>query len=76
VLNKSTTVQAFLDLISTSFCNRRRQNLELNKQKMQRSTASLLTLMYSTARDLDGVGPGAQAWWEAPWADTKCLGRG
>jgi len=21
-------------------------------------------------------GPGAQAWWEAPGADTKCLGRG
>jgi len=23
--------------------------------------------------DLDVVGPGAQAWWEAPCADTKCL---
>jgi len=21
-------------------------------------------------------GPGAQAWWEAPCANTKCLGRG
>jgi len=28
------------------------------------------------APDLDGGEPGAQAWWEAPCADTKCLGRG
>jgi len=26
--------------------------------------------------DLDGGGPGAQAWWEAPCADTESLGRG
>jgi len=28
-----------------------------------------------SAPDLDGGGPGAQAWWEAPCADTKYLGR-
>jgi len=28
------------------------------------------------APDLDGGEPGAQAWWEAPCADIKCLGRG
>jgi len=28
------------------------------------------------APDLDGGGPGGQEWWEAPCADTKCLGRG
>jgi len=32
-------------------------------------------LVYS-APDLDGGGSGAQAWWEAPCVDTKCLGRG
>jgi len=26
--------------------------------------------------DLDGGGPGAQAWWEAPYADARFLGRG
>jgi len=26
--------------------------------------------------DLDGGGPGAPAWWEAPCADTESLGRG
>ena len=26
--------------------------------------------------DLDGGGPGAQAWWEAPCAGTESLGRG
>ena len=30
----------------------------------------------ASASDLDGGGPEAQAWWEAPCADTKCLGRG
>jgi len=29
-----------------------------------------------TAPDFDGGGPGAQAWWEAPCADTESLGRG
>jgi len=28
------------------------------------------------APDLGGGERGAQAWWEAPSADTKCLGRG
>jgi len=28
------------------------------------------------APNFDGGGPGAQAWWEAPCADIKCLGRG
>ena len=32
--------------------------------------------MAKSAPDLDGGGPGAQAWWEAPCADTKCLGKG
>jgi len=31
---------------------------------------------FASAPDLDGGEPGAQAWWEAPCADTKCLGRG
>ena len=32
--------------------------------------------MVHAAPDLDGEGHGAQAWWEAPCTDTKCLGRG
>jgi len=28
------------------------------------------------APDLDGGGPGAQGWWEAPCADTESLGSG
>ena len=32
--------------------------------------------MRESAPDLDGGVPGAQAWWEALCADTKCLGRG
>jgi len=37
---------------------------------------SILQGQVCAAQDLDGGGPGAQAWWEAPCADTKCLGRG
>jgi len=28
-----------------------------------------------SAPDLDGGGPGDQAWWEVPCADTNCLCR-
>ena len=30
---------------------------------------------HQAAPDLDGGRPGAQAWWEAPCADTESLGR-
>jgi len=32
--------------------------------------------MFASVPDLDGGGPGAQVWWEAPCADTESLGRG
>jgi len=35
-----------------------------------------LNLLIVPAPDLDGGGDGAQTWWEAPCADSKCLGRG
>jgi len=31
--------------------------------------------LQAAAPDLDGEGPGAQAYWEAPCLDTKCFGR-
>ena len=36
----------------------------------------MLQKLVMPAPDLDGGGPGAQAWWEAPCADTESLGRG
>jgi len=38
--------------------------------------SDLRTLVLESAPDLDGGGPEAQAWWEAPCADTEYLGIG
>ena len=43
---------------------------------MPNITLQKVTCCRVPAPDLDGGGPGAEKWWEAPCADTEYLSRG
>ena len=47
-----------------------------NLIKVYQDILKILQSVNGAAPDLDGGGPGSQAWWEDPCADTNYLGRG
>jgi len=45
-------------------------------EKCQQCYSFVIIQYYCPSAGFRWWGPGAQAWWEAPSADAKCLGRG